>query len=193
MTVMHRTFTKGIVVVLVVVVQLGVVIHLLNDGHRRPEGVAERWLTAISDSGRDGVRADAVERAERIGPVAIARPLVPANADGDHALFSDLEVGRATVSGRTARVPYRVHQRDADEVSGEVALARATADGDWRVTRLTTEPLAGDVLPSEGGPPPSSAPVSLWVLAAAIGVAITAFGALLVEWAGRGGVAAPAT
>ena len=181
---MNRTFAKAIVVALVVVAQLGVVIHLLNDGHRRPEGLAERWLTAVGDTGRDGVRDDAVERAEEIGPVSLAAPLVPRETDGDHGLFSDLEVGRATIEDGTARVPYRVHQRDADDLSGEVVL---TEVGDtWRVAGLTTEPVGDDVLPSDGGAPPSSAPFGLWVLALAIGLVITAICALLVRWAAAG-------
>lgn len=185
---MNRTFAKAIVVALVLLAQLGAVIHLLNDGHRRPEGIAERWLSAVSDTGRDGVRGDAVERAEEVGPVALAAALVPAGADGEHALFSDLEVGRARTEGATARVPYRVNQRDGEELTGEVVLVRAggRADGHWRVTEVTTTPLADGVLPSDGGAPPSSAPFTLWLLAVAIGVVITALGSLLVHWAGPG-------
>lgn len=184
---MNRTFAKGIVVALVLVAQLGVVIHLLNDGHHRPEGIAERWLAAVSDTGRDGVREDAVERAEEVGPVELAAPLVPADADGEHDLFTDLEVGRADTRGRSARVPFRVHQYEGDEVTGHVVLVRATArarDGEWRVAEVAPGRLGDGALPSDGGAPPSSAPFSLWLLAAGIGVVITALGSLLVRWAG---------
>ena len=181
MTRMNRTFAKGIFVALVLVAQLGVVIHLLNDGHQRPEGIAERWLTAVGDTGRDGVREDAVDRAEEVGPIGLAAPLVPAAADGEHDLFTDLEVGRAEVDGRTARVPFRVHQHEGDEVTGHVVLVET---GEWRVTDVTTGALGDGALPSDGGAPPSSAPFSLWLLAAGIGVVITAFASLLVHWAG---------
>lgn len=181
---MNRAFAKGVFVALVLVAQLGVVVHLLNDGHHRPEGIAERWLSAVSDTGRDGVRDDAVERAEQVGPIELAAPLVPVGADGEHALFTDLEVGRAAADAVTARVPFRVHQRDADEVTGHVVLVRAGPDeGEWRVAEVATGELADGVLPSDGGAPPSSAPLGLWVLAAGIGLVITTFASLLVRWA----------
>ena len=62
MTELRRAFAKGLVACLGVVVALGFVIHALNEGNHRPEGIAERWLTAVSDTGRKGVRADATRR-----------------------------------------------------------------------------------------------------------------------------------
>lgn len=191
MTPSWRTFGKALVVCLVLVAQLGTVIHLLNDGHHRPEGAAERWLTAVSDLGRAGVRDDAAARAEEIGPVAIAAPLVR-GSDGDHGLFPDLEVGRARIDGDHARVPFRVHQwvpsGEAPEVTGTLLLARAGEE--WRVTGLDPRRRAGELVPSEGGAPPSNAPATLWLLALAIGLAVTALASLLVHWAGRPGPAA---
>jgi hypothetical protein len=177
-----RSFVSGLVVCAVVFVVIGVAIHAANAGHHRPEGAAERWLAAVGDTTRKGVRADAVKRAEKIGPVSLAAPLLPADAK-DKSAFPDLEVGKAVVEGATARVAYRLHQRDVDEAkAGTIVLTRAGHD--WRVTALDTR-RPGEAVPSEGGSPPSSAPVGLWVVAILAGLGVTAGASLLVEWATR--------
>ena len=182
---LRRTFARGLFVCLVVVVQLGVIVAKLNDGHSRPEGSAERWLTAVGDTGRGGVREDAEERAEEIGPLSLATDLVDgAERDGDHALFTDLEVGKATPVEGAVRVPFRVHQREGDSVDGTLVLGRGE-DGDWQIQGLDPQRGEHERLPSEGGSPPSSAPWTLWGLALVIGVGITVFASLLVTWAGR--------
>ena len=182
---LRRTFAKGLFVCLVVVVQLGVIVAELNDGHSRPEGKAERWLTAVGDTGRDGVREDAEERADEIGPLSLAAELVEgAERDGDHALFTDLEVGKATPAEGAVRVPFRVRPREGESVDGTLVLGRGE-DGDWQIQGLDPQRRDDERLPSEGGSPPSSAPWALWALAVVIGLGITAFASLLVTWAGR--------
>ena len=198
-TALRRAFAKGLVACLGVVVALGFVIHALNAGNHRPEGIAERWLTAVGDTGRKGVRADATARADKIGPLSIARPLRPADVDDRHGLFSDLEVGRATHTAGGARVPFRLHEhvrhgkgppveagrRPRPERTGSIVMRRV--GGSWEVVALDRR-LAGERVPSEGGAPPSRAPASLWLAGLAIGVGLAAIAALLVRWA-----AAPAT
>ena len=181
---LRRTFWKGIVACLGVVVALGFVIHALNEGNHRPEGIAERWLTAVSDTGRNGVRADATTRATKIGPLSIARPLRPADPDTRHGLFSDLEVGRATHVAGGVRVPFRLHQYvrhgKGPERTGSIVLRRA---GDsWEVVALDRR-LPGERVPSEGGAPASRAPTSLWLTGLVIGAGLAAIAALLVRWA----------
>src|SRR5579864_2776643 len=120
----QSTFVKVIVVVLVVIAGLGLLIHAANAGHHRPEGAAERWLADVSDTGRRGLSADARKRADQIGPVAIAAPLLPAIHDARHSVFDDLEVGKAFPDGpNTVRVPYRLHEHD---MSGSAALKKGT-------------------------------------------------------------------
>jgi hypothetical protein len=166
----------------VVFVAIGGVIRALNAGHHRPEGAAERWLAAVSDTTRKGVRADATKRAEKIGPVAVAAPLIPAKP-GDKGAFPDLEVGKAAVTGAEARVPYQLHQRDIDDpVKGVIVLTKA--GDDWKVTALDAR-RADELVPSEGGAPPSSAPVGLWVVAILAGVGVTIGASALVQWAAR--------
>lgn len=182
---LRPAFWKALFVCLVLVAQLGAVVHLLNRGHDRPEGAAERWLAAVGDTGRNGVRDDARKRAERIGPVELAAPLIAAaDRDGRHNLFSDLEVGKAVPVGDAGvvRVPFRVHPRDGDPRRGTIVLQRES--GEWRVVRVEGV-VAGLAVPSDGGPAPSSAGWALWLVALTLGAALTAGCALLVVWAGQ--------
>jgi hypothetical protein len=176
-----RTFGAGIAVCLAVLVVIGVVIHSANAGHHRPGGAAEHWLSAVSDTTRKGVRDDAVKRAEKIGPVSVAAPLLNGIDAEKKSAFPDLEVGKAVVAGTTARVPFRLHVRNQDVPrSGTIVLSRA---GDsWHVASLAGP--EGKV-PSEGGPPPSSASAGLFVGGVVVSLLLTALASLLVEWAGR--------
>jgi hypothetical protein len=183
-----RTFVTGLVVCGVVFVLIGVGIHQANAGHHRPEGAAERWLAAVSDTTRKGVRDDARKRAEEIGPVALAQPLLNGVKHEDKGSIDDLEVGKATIVGTTAYVPYRLHVRnDSTARDGVIRLERA---GDkWKVAGCCGADVAAGFtvapVPSEGGPPPSSAASSLWVVAVLAGLGVTAGASLLVEWATR--------
>jgi hypothetical protein len=183
----RSSFWTVIAIVLVVVAGLGVLIHSLNAGHHRPEGSAERWLAAVGETGHKGISADATTRAERIGPVGLAAPLLPADHDPRHSEFADLEVGKANDAGRaSARVPFRLHQRLS---SGTGPLKRGTVvlqrSGDtWRVTAVDARRPAEKV-PSEGGPPPSRAPWGLWVGAIALGLVLAAVAHLVTRYADR--------
>ena len=68
-------------------------------GTSRPEGVAENWLTAVGDTTRKGVEADARKRAEKIGGVSIGEAICCSSDTDGKAAFADLEVGKA-VNGR---------------------------------------------------------------------------------------------
>src|SRR5438270_8623484 len=167
----RSTFFTVIAIVLAVIIGLGFLIHALNAGHHRPEGAAERWLAAVGDTGRNGVSSDARSRAEHIGPVSLAAPLLPPNHDPRRSEFSDLEVGKATSAGPdSVRVPFRLHQRLR---SGSGPLKQGTLvlrrEGDaWHVTAIDVR-RPGEKTPSEGGPPPSRAPLALWFGAVALG------------------------
>jgi hypothetical protein len=184
-----RTFVTGLVVCAAVLVAISLGIHQANANHHRPEGAAERWLAAVSDTTRKGVRSDAVDRAEEIGPVSLAAPLLAGVKHEDKGSFDDLEVGKATVEGATSYVPYRLHVRnDSTARDGVIRLERS--GDEWKVAGCCGADAApaGVVVrqvPSEGGPPPSSAPTSLWLVAVLAGVGVTAGASLLVEWATR--------
>jgi hypothetical protein len=186
MTPMNKTFANVIVIVLAVMLGLGLLIHTINAGNHRPEGVAEHWLKAISDTGRAGIHDDAVRRAEKLGPVGLAAPLVPVDHDNRRANFTDLEVGKAVRTAGIARVPYHLHEnvRRGSPPTRQGTIVMARAGDSWRVTELTPRG-PGERVPSEGGSPPSSAPVSLWVGAIVLGVLLAAGSHALVRYADR--------
>ena len=192
------TFVKGLIVAVVIMV-LGIVGVFNLHGTSRPEGVAENWLTAVGDTTRKGVEADARKRAEKIGDVALAKELLPSDpaAIKRKTAFSDLEVGKATRAGVKdvpgAQVAFRVHAlRPNDkkvEITGTLSMLRRDK---WTVVGVNVGATNAPKLPSEGGPPPSSAPASLW-LAGLIGAAIIGvITSALVRLAGRP-TAVPAT
>jgi hypothetical protein len=176
------TFVSGLAVVVVAMI-LGLVgLGVLNSRQSRPEGVAENWLTDVGDTTRKGVEADARKRAEKIGPASLAKGLVSADAEAINrkSAFDDLEVGKAVrmtvknVPG--AEVGFRVHAlRPNDktkEITGVITMLRR---GDkWTVVGVAPGADNGLKLPSEGGPPPSSAPWTLWV-GGLVGAAIIGF------------------
>ena len=183
----RSTFATVIVIVLVVLASLGAVIHLANAGHHRPEGAAERWLAAIGDTGRNGVTSDARKRAEKIGPVAVAAPLLPPTHDTKKSEFADLEVGKAIPAGPgNVRVPFRLHQQLSSGVGplkqGTLVLAR-TGDT-WHVIALDAR-LPNEKVRSEGGRPPSRAPLALWFGAVALGLLLATGAHLITRYADR--------
>jgi hypothetical protein len=189
----NRTFAAGLVVCVALMFAFGGALFLLNRGHHRPEGAAEHWLAALSDTTRKGVESDARTRAAKIGDLALAKDLVhpDARAIDRKSAFDDLEVGKAVRdTPRSARVGFRVHALRPDdetkEITGVLALERQ-ADT-WRVTGVAVSDLADEglpELPSEGGPPPSSAPWSLWVGALLGSLVIGVVTSALVRAAGR--------
>jgi hypothetical protein len=169
------TFVKGLIVCVAAMIAMGGVLGLLNHGRSRPEGVAENWLTAVGDTTRKGVEADARERAEKIGPIALAVNAGLLRFDArKKSAFEDLEVGKAyaTRAPGVVRLPFRVHARNggkSSEISGVIVMRRV--EDAWDVYNVHSVPDPGHKLPSEGGPPPSSAPASLW-LAGLVGAAV---------------------
>jgi len=183
----RSTFFTVVAVVLAVIVAVGLLINGLNAGHHRPEGAAERWLVAVGDTGRKGVSGDARTRAERIGPVDIAAPLLPTDHDTRHSEFDDLEVGKARQAGAdTVRVPFRLHQRLS---SGSGPLKRGTivlrrSGRSWHVVALDQR-RTDEQVPSEGGPPPSRAPLALWLGALGLGAVLATVAHLITRYADR--------
>jgi hypothetical protein len=178
----NRTFVAGLVVCVALMFAFGGALFLLNHGHNRPEGVAEDWLTAVGDTTREGVEADATRRADKIGPLELAdRRLVSDDTDGKSA-FPDLEVGKAVRldpnNPDNVKVAFQVHARRGPDESVKVVgtLTLTRVNDDWQVNAVdlvgdeNTEGLPAATvlagvppLASEGGPPPSSAPISLWI------------------------------
>lgn len=173
---------------LALAIALAGVIRIADAGKHRPEGIAERWLQAVSETGRSGLRADAIRRAEKIGPLSVAAPLLPpaAQRSSKENLFVDLEVGRAEVAGGVARVPFALHQysRSGAHPARDGTLVLRRAGASWQVGALDAR-RPDEKVPSEGGAPPSRASVSAWFGAGALGFVIAGAASLLVRRAGR--------
>jgi hypothetical protein len=189
----NRTFVAGLVVCVAIMLALGGAIALLNAGNNRPEGVAEDWLTAIGDTTRKGVEADATRRADKIGAPELAHDLLyPYAKDIDRKSgFKDLEVGKAVEErANTVRVGFHLTARVPDDETKELTgvITMEKADDEWHVTGVqVVDPVSVGLpaLPSDGGPPPSSAPLSLWLGALVGSALIGVVTASLVRAAGR--------
>lgn len=192
----NRQFAKGIVICLALMIAFSGGVFLLNHGKSRPEGVAENWLEAISDTTRKGVEADATKRADEIGAPELAINVLHAHAEDidRKSGFANLEVGKAERVDETdpdkVRVGFRVNARrpadETEELDGVIDLEKRS--GKWQVVALNlVDPVEAGVpaLPSDGGPPPSSAPVTLWMGALVGAVGIGAVTSELVRRAGR--------
>jgi hypothetical protein len=191
----RAAFARGLVAVLAVFVALAGVIRLADHGHHRPEGYAESWLSAVSDMTRKGVHDEAARRANRLSPSPLGlaeRLLRQAGDTGGKRALSDLEVGKAHPAQSAFRVPFRLHiyRKTGTEpvVVGTLKMSRPETGEGWTVENILAR-APGEKVPSEGGPPPSRAPLGLWVGALVVGLVITALASLAVRVAGRAGLA----
>lgn len=172
----NRTFAKGLVVCVALLLAMSGGIYLLSQGKTRPEGVAEDFLTALGDTTRKGVEADSTRQVEELGNAEAGQFLLFKDTNRK-AGFSDLEVGKAVRvrddNPDEVRVKFQVHSRNKSELvklTGVMTLVRT--DDEWRETEVVVLGAKGvpasiadglPALPSDGGPPPSSAPLSLWI------------------------------
>ncbi len=186
-----RPFRLGLLGVAIAFVFFGALIAAFGSGAERPEGVAERWLDAVGDTKRDGVKDRARRDVEEVGPLSLAEHLLVEDDTDGRSAFVDLEVGKATTDADGTRVPFRLHQRidgsAGEAVDGTVVLEEVGGDGDdeWRIVAL--EPaVEGIEVPSEGGRPAAEAPLWLFAGAIAVAVVVSAGCSWAVRAAGRG-------
>ena len=161
---------------------LGGLLAAYGSGADRPEGVAERWITNVGDTRRDGVKERARGEVQKVGPLSLGAAILPKGSTDGRAAFIDLEVGKATVQAGVARVPYRLHQRvngsAGPALYGTVRLVKLS--GRWYVRAL--EPASPAIkVPSEGGPPAAQAPIGLYVGAVGVAALVTALCVALVK------------
>jgi hypothetical protein len=183
---LRRPFLIGLLATVIGFVIVGGVIAIfVTNTSDRPEGIAERWLTSVSDLTRKGVHADAEKRVTAHGDLSLGESLVAGiNTDGKTA-FTTLEVGKARRQDDLAFVPATWVSRanpPFDHQSRVVVLRR---DKDtWRVVALQP-PDPSLKVPSDGGDVASKAPVALYAVGLVIGVGIAAGASALVRLAGR--------
>ena len=180
---LRRPFLIGLLAMAIVLLLVTGVIAVFSSVDDRPEGVAERWLTAAGDLTRKGVHDDAVDRVTAHGDVALAEQLIAGiDADGKSA-FTGLEVGKAQRTDGVALVPAQVVTRGDDVKHTQLLVLHKSGDS-WRVTELRP----GDPtlkVPSDGGAVASKAPWGLYAVALLIGVGIAVAASALVRAAGR--------
>jgi hypothetical protein len=194
---LKRPFLVGVLAVGIVVVLLGGLIALFGSTDDRPEGVAERWLTAVGDLTRKGVHDDALKRVNAHGDVALAEKLLENVKAGDKSAFTTLEVGKAFKVPDTGEmiVPAMLVGRDSDRTIRIVLYLGRDKDS-WRVQGFDANDIPAAVpgqpapyvqfrVPSDGGDVASKAPISLYAIALVIGVGVAAGASTLVRVAGR--------
>ena len=187
-----KPFRLGLLGVAALFLLLGGLIAAFGSSdHPRPEGVAERWLSDVGDTRRDGVKDRARRDADEVGPLSLAADLLPTGDTDGRSAFVDLEVGKASGSADGTRVPFRLHQRidgaAGDPIDGTIVLQREGEDG-WRISAL--EPaIDGIEVPSEGGAPAAEAPMGLFVGAVVLALVLVLLCSVAVRAAGRGELA----
>lgn len=183
---LRRPFRTGLLGVVALIVLVGGLIAAFGTGANRAEGVAERWLAAVGDTTRTGVRSDAERRLGQLGGAGLVSALVPPGATtGGKRAFLDFEVAKAQAQPDGSRlVAFRVRRRDgvaeASEATGALVLRRA-ADR-WQVDELV--PAGGNRLPSDGGPALAQAPLGAYAGAILLGLLVTVACSALVRRAG---------
>lgn len=184
---LRRPFARGVAVVLLVVVLIGLVVARFGATADRPAGIAERWLVAVGDTTLDGVEDDARHRIEELSAgdldveatVGLLAGLSPSAADEGKAAFETVRVG-PPLDGTTdaAVVPVELTPRDEDPVQLYLGLVD---DGDgWRVLGpQATGPEGafgcpvGEDCPGFPIERPERAPIGWFVGALALGVVVT--------------------
>jgi hypothetical protein len=152
----------------------------------RPEGVAERWLTAVGDLTRKGVLSDAQKRVTTHGDLSLADTFITRAHDYDgKSAFTALEVGRGRrLNAQVTLVPMKLTDRADDKKTKQAVLVLQKTGDSWRVTAV--QPASAELrVPSDGGPSVSEAPVTLYGVALLLGVGVAATASALVRAAGR--------
>jgi hypothetical protein len=148
----------------------------------RPSGVTERWLQAVSEQGREGLREEGVKRADGLADPEATAKVRPPDAEPDKRMFRDLEVGKAAVDLDQARVPFRVTARLEGGERRERAAAAVLVkrDGTWRVVDVVPR-IEDEKVPSEGGDRPARANATHWLVALALSLALTGGSIFLID------------
>jgi MFS transporter, putative metabolite:H+ symporter len=163
--------TAAIVTATIAVLAVGV--GYARHDKARPEGLAERWLVAVSETGRTGLRADATLRAQKLGSLGAASTLSSKFPPNDVNLFTSIEVGNQEAKG----VPFSVVRRnglknelDTDVVRGFAKVAQGCGSGESGVCEIDIDETAK--VPSNGGVPAAQAPWWLWAGALVFSLAL---------------------
>jgi len=180
---LRRPFLIGVLASAIVVLLLSGVIAVFSSVDDRPEGVAERWLTAVGDLTRKGVHDDAVDRVQAHGDVALGEQLLTGIDADDKSAFTGLEVGKARRTGDTALVPAQLVGRGDDTKRSQLLVLHRAGDS-WRIVELRSADPSLKV-PSDGGDVASKAAFGVYAVALVVGIGIAVAASALVRAAGR--------
>jgi hypothetical protein len=137
-------------------------------GVDRPEGVVERWLTAIGQ-GPTG-------EPEVYASKELADDLVP--PPREESSLEVIEVGKGSVSGTRARVPFRIQVPDGTPETHIAELSRV--DGDWQIVRVA-RPDSELKIPTQGGERIGKASLAVWLGGALTGLAMMVVVAIIMK------------
>jgi len=138
----------------------------------RPEGIVERWLSALN-------QGSAGEPLRYAGE-DVSEAVLPRWRSADPGTFDVIEVGRGRPclyrgpAECDAAVPFRVVLVDGGEVRSDALVGSERGVTDTIATRVfaMTPPGAQHELPSDGGPPIASAGAAGWLLALGTGLGL---------------------
>jgi hypothetical protein len=137
-------------------------------GVDRPEGVVERWLTAISQ-GPTG-------EPEIYASKELSDDLVP--PPREESALEVIEVGKGTISRSKARVPFLIQVTDGSQAAHVAELSRN--GGDWRIVRITA-PDPNLRVPTQGGERIGKASLAVWVGGALAGLTMMIIVAVIMR------------
>jgi hypothetical protein len=183
---LKRPFLVGLLATAIAFLIMGGLIAVFATRDDRPEGVAERWLTAVGDLTRKGVRSDTEKRVTKHGDLSLANLFITAGHDYDgKTAFTALEVGRGRrVNAQITIVPMKITDRADDKKTEQAVLVMQRSKDSWRV--VAVQPASAELrVPSDGGPSVSEAPVTLYGVALLLGVGVAVTASALVRAAGR--------
>jgi hypothetical protein len=135
------------------------VVALLGCGVDRPEGVVERWLTAIAQ-GPTG-------EPEVYAAKDLSDDLVP--PPREESSLEVIEVGKGRISGSSARVPFRIQKPDS---SAELLVAELRrSEGTWRIVKVTGA-NSNLTVPTQGGERIGRASPLVWIGGLVVGLLV---------------------
>jgi len=167
----NRRALIGIAAAVLVAALVVIGVHEAGSVVRRPEGAAERFLTAAS-------RRFAKDRAKasNFGEPVIARQFHNfTRKDKDDDFLTRIEVGSASGRHGSVRVPFVVHRNDArtSVVTGEFIVEEQSGPRPRRWKVVQVEPCCDGVTLPKHGSAPASVGWRTWAFALALGIVLT--------------------
>ncbi len=182
---MRRSFSIGLSAVVLLLGTGFAVVLTTGSGQHRPSGAAEDWLYDMAGSTASSGRQAALSQAERLGPPALARPLI-APGTPDEEAFTRIAVGRSKVGAETATVSFTVERparpRAPPILAGALTLRRSGTG--WQVVAVSgVHPVP--IVPAPSSPALPGSRLA-WVIGAMVMfILLAAVASLLVKRAGR--------